>query len=49
MLYEPGETVELIADLMPATVDPYPPELPHTIESVGEVPLELSAPLPEFA
>jgi hypothetical protein len=30
MLYESGETVELIADLMPATVDPYPPELPHT-------------------
>jgi hypothetical protein len=30
MLYEPGETVVLIADLMPAVVEPYPDELPWT-------------------
>jgi quercetin dioxygenase-like cupin family protein len=26
-----------------------PPELPHTIESVGDTPLKASAPLPQFA
>lgn len=30
MLYEPGETVVVIADLMPAVIDPYPEVLPHT-------------------
>lgn len=30
MLYERGEQVVLIADLMPAKFTPYPPELPHT-------------------
>jgi hypothetical protein len=30
MLYEPGEPVTLIADLMPAAVDPYPQVLPRT-------------------
>lgn len=30
MMYERGEQVVLIADLMPARFDPYPPELPHT-------------------
>lgn len=29
MLYQPGETVVLIADLFPGVIDPYPPELPH--------------------
>lgn len=30
MLYGPGETVVFIADLMPAVIDPYPDDLPHT-------------------
>lgn len=29
MLYEPGETAVLIADIFPASISPYPPELPH--------------------
>lgn len=30
MLYQPGETVVLIADLFPGVIEPYPPELPRT-------------------
>lgn len=29
MLYEPGETVVLIADVMPASITPIPPEIPR--------------------
>jgi hypothetical protein len=39
MLYEPGETVELIADLIPAKVEPYPAELPHTQVGVPQTAL----------
>ena len=36
MLYAPGETVTLIADLMPAVVEPYPDELPRTRDGMPQ-------------
>lgn len=36
MLYEPGETVTLIADLMPAVIEPYPDELPRTRDGMPQ-------------
>ena len=42
-LYGPGETVELIADLMPARITPYPPELPWTRDGRPQVGLMFRA------
>lgn len=37
MLYQPGESVELIADLLPAVIDPYPDELPRTRDGFAQM------------
>lgn len=36
MLYQPGETAILIADLFPGVIEPYPDELPHTRDGLPQ-------------